>query len=364
MTNAINAINRRKFLTTGTAAAAAATAAPAFAGKAKYEWRMITTWPTKDFPGLGTGASMLARYITELSEGQLRVQVFSGGEVVPPFETFDAVSKGTAEMGHSAAYYWHERNPIFQFFTAVPFGLTAQEMNGWIYRGGGQQLWDDVYAPHNLKPFLAGNTGAQMGGWFNREINKLSDWQRLKMRMTGLGAKVISRVGAEPVLLPGADIFAALQSGTIEAAKWSGPYNDYALGFYKAAKFYYYPGWHEPNAAGELMVNKRAYDALPKELQEVIEVACQAITADITAEFTERNGALLDVLRKKHKVELRQFPDDVLRQLRLVSEKVVGEIAEANDTSRRVYESWSAYRQQVSEWTAVAEAPLTTARTL
>ncbi|MBE8159000.1 MAG: TRAP transporter substrate-binding protein [Betaproteobacteria bacterium] len=337
-------MERRKFI--GGLAGAAALAAASCGKKEekketaaapkteKISWRMTTTWP-KDFPGLGTGANQLARYIGELSDGQLEISVHGGGEIVPPLEAFDAVSKGTAQMGHGAAYYWKGKSPATQFFAAVPFGLTAQEMNAWIYYGGGQKLWDDLYAQFNLKPFLAGNTGVQMGGWFNREINSLDDMAGLKMRMPGLGGEVLTAVGAVPKLLPGGEIFTALASGVIDATEWVGPYNDLAFGFYKAAKFYYYPGWHEPGTALETFVNKQAFDALPPHLQNAVETAAQAANLDMLSEFNARNGDALDKLINEHNVILKRFPDDVLKKLKVTSAQVVR-------TPNQVKISWAA----------------------
>lgn len=327
-------------------------AAPAKAEK--ISWRMTTTWP-KDFPGLGVGANTLARYISEMSDGQLEVSVHGGGEIVPALEAFDAVSKGTVQMGHGAAYYWKGKSPATQFFAAVPFGLTAQEMNAWIYYGGGQELWDDLYAQFNLKPFLAGNTGVQMGGWFNREINALDDMKGLKMRMPGLGGEVLSAIGAEPKLLPGGEIFTSLESGAIDATEWVGPYNDLAFGFYKAAKFYYYPGWHEPGTALETFVNKQAYDALPPHLQQVVAAAAQAANNDMLGEFTARNGDALDKLVGEHNVVLKRFPDDVLQKLKTVSEQVVGDAAVADAASQKVHAAFSAFRKKVAGWTDLSE---------
>lgn len=332
---------------------AAKTAAPAII-KNQLKWRMTTTWP-KDFPGLGTGANRLAQYIGELSEGELEVTVYGGGEIVPPLEAFDAVSKGAAEMGHGAAYYWKGKSAAAQFFAAVPFGLTAQEMNAWIYYGGGQKLWDDLYADFNLKPFLAGNTGVQMGGWFNREINSLDDMLGLKMRMPGLGGDVLTAIGAVPKLLPGGEIFTALETGAIDATEWVGPYNDLAFGFYKAAKYYYYPGWHEPGTALETFVNKQAYDALPVRLQNVIAVAARAANMDMLAEFTYRNGDALAILVNEHKVELRRFPDEVLAKLRTTSAQVVGDAAGKDGASKKIYTAFSAFRENVAGWTELSE---------
>ncbi|MFT6654556.1 MAG: TRAP-type mannitol/chloroaromatic compound transport system substrate-binding protein, partial [Marinomonas primoryensis] len=207
-------------------------------------WKMVTTWP-KNFPGLGTGAEALAKNIKAMSNGRLDIKVYAAGELVPALEVFDTVSRGTAEMGHAASYYWKGKVPAAQFFTTVPFGLTALEFNAWIEYGGGLKLWEEIYAPFNLIPMPAGNPGVQMGGWFNKEINSLADFQGLKMRMPGLGGEVLKKVGASPINLPGSEIFTALQTGTIDATEWVGPYNDLAFGLYKAAKYYYYPGWHE-----------------------------------------------------------------------------------------------------------------------
>ena len=329
-------------------------AKPGADAKKKIAWRMTTTWP-KNFPGLGTGANQLAAYINAMSGGEMEVTVYGGGELVPPLEAFDAVSKGAAEMGHGAAYYWKGKSPAVQFFAAVPFGLTAQETNAWIYYGGGQKLWDDLYAEFNLKPFLAGNTGVQMGGWFNREINSLDDMRGLKMRMPGLGGEVLSAVGGAPKLLPGGEIFTALESGAIDATEWVGPYNDLAFGFYKAAKFYYYPGWHEPGTALETFVNKPAYDALPSHLQSVVAQAAQAANLDMLSEFHARNGQALDTLINEHNVQLKRFPDEVLAKLKEVSEQVVGDVSVADAASKKVHQAFTEFRSKVAGWTDLSE---------
>lgn len=299
-----------------------------------------------------------------MSDGELKVTVYGSKEIVPGLESFDFVAKGDAEMGHGAAYYWKGKTPAAQFFAAVPFGLNAQETNGWIYYGGGQALWDDLYAQFNLKPFLAGNTGVQMGGWFNREINSLDDLKGLTMRMPGLGGEVLSAVGATPKLLPGGEIFAALQSGAIDATEWVGPYNDLAFGFYKIAKFYYYPGWHEPGTALETFVNKPAYDALPKRLQKVIEIAAQAANNDMLGEFTSRNGDALSTLINEHNVSLKRFPDDVIGELRKVSEQIVGDVAGGDAESKKIYDNFSDFRSKVAKWTTLSETGFSEARGL
>ena len=337
--------------------------APAVQTRKKYEWKMVTTWP-KNFPGLGTGANFLAKIITDMSDGELTVKVYGGGELVPPFESFDAVSKNTAQMGHGAAYYWKGKSPATQFFAAVPFGLNALETNAWIYYGGGQQLWDEVYASFNLKPFLAGNTGVQMGGWFNKEINSLEDMKGLKMRMPGLGADVINQVGAIAVSLPGGEIFPSLESGAIDATEWVGPYNDLAFGFYKITKFYYGPGWHEPGTALECFVNKTAYDALPAHLQKIVEQACKAANQDMYAEFIAKNNIALSELLNKHSVQLRKFPDEVIKQLGNISKDVVASVADSDPLTKKVYEAFVSFRKEAITWSRIGEEGYTYARNL
>jgi TRAP-type mannitol/chloroaromatic compound transport system substrate-binding protein len=331
--------------------------------KKKYEWKMATTWP-KNFPGLGTGANLLAKRIGEMSEGQIEVKVFGGGELVPPLEAFNAVSTNTAQMGHGAAYYWKGKSEAAQFFAAVPFGLNADEMAGWIHYGGGQKLWDDIYADFNLKPFAAGNTGVQMGGWFNKEINSLDDLKGLKMRIPGLGGEVLKALGGTAVGLPGGEIFQALESKTIDATEWVGPYNDLAFGFYKITKFYYWPGWHEPGTVLETFVNKAAYDALPKNLQTVVEVAAQASYQDMFSEFTARNIQALDTLINEHGVILKRFPDSVLKKAGEASEDVISALINRDAASKKVYQSFDTFRKRAIRWSEIGEGGFAHARKL
>ena len=318
------------------------------------EWKMVTTWP-KNFPGLGTGANNLARLIGDMSGGRLRVKVYGAKELVPPFEVFDAVSSGTAEMGHGASYYWKGKSEAAQFFAAVPFGMTAQEMNAWLYYGGGMELWEEVYAPFGVVPAAAGNSGLQMGGWFNKEITGVADLEGLKMRIPGLGGEVLKRAGGTPVNLPGGEIFTSLQSGTIDATEWVGPYNDLAFGLYKAAKYYYYPGWHEPGTTIECMYNRQAFEALPADLQSIVSNACRVANADMLAEYTARNNTALQTLVNEHNVDVREFPRPVLDRLRTISEEVVAEIAAQDALSAKVYESYQNFRKQVVAWHDISE---------
>ena len=336
----------------------ATTASPSPASKTTsnevIKWKMVTTWP-KNFPGLGTGANNLAEKINTLSAGRMEVKVYGAGELVPALEIFDTVSRGTAQMGHGAAYYWKGKNEVFQFFSTVPFGLTAQEMNGWLYNGGGLELLQKAYASHNIIPMPAGNMGVQMGGWFNKEINSLSDLNGLKMRIPGLGGEVFKRAGGTPVNLPGGELFTAMQSGTIDAVEWVGPYNDLAFGFYKVAKFYYYPGWHEPGTTLEAMINKQAFEALPKDLQSIVKTACKIANHEMLAEYTARNNDALQTLVNKHHVQVRRFPDDVLDKLRTLSDQVVKEVAQKDAFATEVYESFSRYRDKAVNWSEYSE---------
>jgi TRAP-type mannitol/chloroaromatic compound transport system substrate-binding protein len=317
-------------------------------------WKMVTTWP-KNFPGLGTGANNLAQLIDEMSGGRLQVKVYGANELVPAMGVFDAVSRGTAEMGHGASYYWKGKVEVAQFFAAVPFGLTAQEMNGWLAYGGGRELWEEVYAPFGLVPAPAGSTGVQMAGWFKKEITSLEDLQGLKMRIPGLGGEVLQRAGGTPVNIPGGEIFTALQSGAIDATEWVGPYNDLAFGLYKAAKYYYYPGWQEPGSILEALINKAALEALPDDLQSIVRNACGVVNGDMLSEYTARNNAALQTLVHEHHVDVRRLPDAVLNRLREIAAGVVAEIGRKDELAARVYESFRTFSTQVTAWTDISE---------
>jgi TRAP-type mannitol/chloroaromatic compound transport system substrate-binding protein len=327
------------------------------------QWKMVTTWP-KNFPGLGTGANRYAELVNEMSGGRIEVKVYGAKELVGALEVFDAVSRGTAELGHGGAYYWKGKAAAAQFFSAVPFGMTAQEMNGWLYHGGGLALWQEVYEPFGLLPLAVGNSGTQMGGWFNKEINTIADLQGLKMRLPGLGGEVLRRAGGVPVLLPGGEIFPSLQTGAIDASEWVGPYNDLAFGLHKAAKYYYYPGWHEPGTTMELIVNKEALQELPADLQSIVINAAKVANMDMLADFSARNNQALETLVNKHGVQLRKFPDEVLRKLRELSLAVVAEEAAKDPMSAKVYESFRAFNEQALKWSRVSEQAYLESRTM
>lgn len=319
-----------------------------------YEWKMVTTWP-KNYPGLGAGANRFAKRVEEMSAGRIKIKVYGAKELVPAFEVFDAVRQGSAEMGHGASYYWKGKHPATPFFTSVPFGLTAQEMNGWLNYADGQRLWDELYAPFNLKPFACGNTGTQMAGWFNKEINSLADIKGLNIRMPGLAGEVLDKVGATPVQLPGAEVFTSLQTGAIDAADWVGPYNDLTFGLHRVAEYYYYPGWQEPAGTLELTINKDVWDSLPADLQAIIRYAAQSENQDMLDEYTVRNAEALDELVNKHGVKLRRLPDDVLQALKSASDEVVEALVEDNKQARRVFDSYQRFRAQSMPYQAVAE---------
>ena len=328
-----------------------------------FDWKMVTTWPPR-FPGLGTGADDLAALIQAASGGRIRVQVYGAGELVPAFEVFDTVRGGTAQIGHGAGYYWKGKAEAAQFFSATPFGMNAQERNAWMFYGNGEDLWREVYDSFNLVPAAAGNTGVQMGGWFNKEINSVDDLQGLKMRIPGLGGEVLQRAGGTPVNLPGGEIFTALQTGSIDATEWVGPYNDLAFGLHQAAKYYYYPGWHEPGTTLEVIFNKDALAELPEDLRTIALTAARAVNGNMLSEYTARNQQALETLVKEHGVELKKFPDDVLRRLKILSQDVVEEIAARDPVSRKVIESQRAFQSQVERWHDVSEFAYFNARRL
>ncbi len=321
-----------------------------------FTWKMVTAWP-KNYPGLGTSAERVAERINSMSDGRLTIKVYAGGELVPHMEVFDAVSRGTAQVGHGTAYYWKGKTDTAQFFTSVPFGLSAIEMNAWLHKGGGQKLWEEAYAPFGVKPFAIGNTGMQMGGWFNKEINSLADMKGLKIRMPGLGGEVLDGLGATTVNLPGSEVFTALQTNAIDASDWVSPSNDLAFGLHKAAKYYYSPGWQEPQAVIEMIINQEAWDSLPADLQAIVTEAARAGNADMLDDYTWNNARALAELKSAN-VQLRRFPDEVLQAMQAESSKVLEKLADKSDLNRRIWDSMQAYQQQVTLMHEISEKEL------
>jgi TRAP-type mannitol/chloroaromatic compound transport system substrate-binding protein len=329
-------------------------AAPAVITEKKYEWKMVTTWPPK-LPVLQDGCERLAKRIGEMSDGRVKIQVFAAGELVPALESFQAVSDGTVEVGSGASYYWAGKEPATQWFAAVPFGMNAQGLSAWFHGGDGLKLWEECYAPFNLVPRPGGSTGVQMGGWFNKEINTIDDYKGLKMRIPGLGGKVVAKAGGTVVLLPGGEIFTSLERGVIDATEWVGPLHDLRMGFWEAAKYYYYPGWHEPGTYLEYFFNKKAYESLPKDLQHIVDAACQETEHWVLAQFDAQNGAALQELITKHNVQLIQFPPDVLKALRKLSDEVVAEEAAKTPMATKVNESFMKFSKAVGTWGTISE---------
>ena len=366
-------MKRRDFLTKAGVGAAAATAAaiglagckqekkeekkaaaPAVSKGKKVEWKMVTTWPPK-LPLLQTGAVRFAKRVEELTGGNFKIKVYAAGELVPAFGSFDAVSKGTAEAGSGAGYYWAGKEPAFQWFAAVPFGLNAQGMAAWFWGGNGQKLWDEVGANFNLVCRPTGSTGVQMGGWFNKKIESINDFKGLKMRIPGLGGKVVAKAGGTVVLTPGGEIFTNLERGVIDATEWVGPYHDEIMGFYKVAKYYYYPGWHEPGTVLDNFFNRQAYEKLPKEYQRILDAASYENYSWVLAGFDANNGAALQSLITKHNVNLVRFPDAVMKDLRKMADEVVAEQAAKTPMATKVNNDFQKFRAQVGVWHQISE---------
>lgn len=334
---------------------------PAVVGQAARPLRMVTTWP-KNFPGLGTGAQRLGRRITQMSGGSLEVTVYAAGELVPALSAFDAVSRGNADFYHGGEYYWQGRSRAFNFFSAVPMGLTYSEMNAWLRFGGGQELWDELAAQHNIKPLMAGSTGAQMGGWFRRPIDTVNDLRGLRMRIPGLGGEVMQRLGATPVTKAGGELFQALDQGNIDATEWVGPWNDMAFAFHTIVKYYYYPGIHEPGTALSLGVNLDLWQDLSARERALITAACDAETAIMYAEFEHNNAIALQRLINDTDVSVRPFPDSVLRAMAEASAEVLEQVAASDPFTARVYESFKMARRRGDRWGEISERAFTRAR--
>ncbi|MDH5649093.1 MAG: TRAP transporter substrate-binding protein [Gammaproteobacteria bacterium] len=363
-------MQRRRFIKklAGLGAGAAVTSgalssAPAVAAE-RFNWKLVTTWPP-NFPIFQEGVQRFAKDVKTISGGRLNIQVFAGGELVPPMQTFEAVSRGNVvQMGHGAAYYWTGKIPAAAFFTAVPFGMNAQGMNAWYYGGDGLKLWRELYAEHDLVPFPMGNTGVQMGGWFRKKINTIADLKGLKMRIPGLGGKVMAKAGVNPVQLPGGEIYTALERGTIDATEWVGPYHDLRLGLYRAAKYYYSPGWHEPGPTLELTINKKAWESLPKDLQVTIENAAMASNIWMLSQFEAKNLQALRELKTKYKVQFLEFPADVLRHFHKMTKEVLKEEAAKDATFKKIYSAYESFRKNNDAWNEISEATYAKARKL
>lgn len=336
-------------------------ATPALA-QTTIEWKMVTTWPA-DQPGPGVSASRICDTIARLSGGRMRVRLFPAGGLVAGGEVFDAVSAGTAQMGHASPAFWQDRLPAAVFFSAVPFGLLPYEHVTWLEQGGGMGLWERLYAPFGIKPLMGGNSGPQLGGWFMRPVMSLEDLRGLRIRMTGLGGEVMRRLGATPVSLPPAEIVPALQSGLLDAAEFLGPEADRAMGFQNVSKLCYTPGFHEPNGASETLINQVAYDGLPDDLKGVIVAACRMETLHSIAESAWRNSEALRQLVGEDGVELRRFPQPVMQALQTTSKDVVGALANTGDVARDIHASYIRALERLTPWSEVSDRQMLDGRT-
>jgi TRAP-type mannitol/chloroaromatic compound transport system substrate-binding protein len=358
-------MNRREILKA--AGLAALGTAPAGAeqaqgkDRARLHWKMVTAWP-RNYPGPGIAASRLAARIHDMSDGRLDIKVYGAGELVPALEVFDAVSAGTAEMGHAAPHYWAGKIPAASFFSGVPFGMTANEMNAWLYHGGGLDLWRELYAPFDLVPIPAGNGGIQMAGWFRKPVRSVADLRGLKMRIAGLGGAVLAKLGVVPMTMPVGEVFTALQTGALDAAEFAGPYTDMPMGLYRVAKYYYVPGWHEPGSPLECLINQAAWQSLPKDLQAIVDAACQAMNNDVLAELNARNATALETLVDQHQVIVSYLPGAVIDVLRETTAEVVSEYAAKDSATRRAHDAYQAFARKVGRWTAVSDASYLEAR--
>ena len=344
-------------------AARAETLAGAFSGPETFEWKMITSWP-RNLPALGTLPEDFSRRVARMSDGRLRIEVYGANELVGGLEVFDAVSQGVAEMGHSGAYYWQGKIAATPFFSSIPFGLTGSEQDAWLSHGGGNELWRELYEPFGLIPVRGGNSGTQMFGWFNREINSLDDLRGLKMRIPSLGGEVFRRAGGTPVTMQFSDVFNALQTGVLDATEFVSPYNDLAAGYHTVADYYYYPGWHEPGSTLETIINQAAFNELPPDLQEILLTATEAMNQLLHDELTAKNNEALRVLVEEHGVQLRRLPDDVLIEFKRISEEVIAELAAADPATARIHASWRDFRQNVMNYRQIAEEAFIEARRL
>jgi TRAP-type mannitol/chloroaromatic compound transport system substrate-binding protein len=348
-------MKRRQFLTAvGAGAAAATIAKPAIAqSMPELKWRLTASWP-KSLDTLFGACESFAKYVSEATDGKFQIQVFAAGEIVPGLQVLDAVQNGTVEMGHSAQYYYIGKDPTWALFCATPFGLNARQQNAWFYDGDGQKLIDEFAAKFNSKCLLMGNTGAQMGGWFKKEIHTVDDLKGLKMRIGGWAGKTLGKLGVVAQQIAGGDIYPALEKGTIDATEWVGPYDDEKLGFYKVAKFYYYPGWWEGGTTNHLIINLAKWNELPKSYQSIVKAAAGAANVEEQASYDARNPQALKRL-VANGVQLRPFSMAIMEACLKASNEVNAETSAANPSYKKVWDSIAAFRNDEYLWWQVAE---------
>lgn len=347
---------RRRFLGAAAVGATAAlvTGAPAIAQDVR-KWKMVTAWP-KILPGPGVAAQMLADRITTLSAGRIEVELFAAGEIVPGNGVFDAVSEGTAELYHAVPAYWGSKSRGILLFGSQPFGLTADEQAGWMLHGGGQALYDEMYARFELKPFLCGNSGPQWQGWFREPIESVDDLKGLKFRTTGLASEMCARLGMAVQAMGGPDMFQALQSGALDAGEFIGPWTDSALGFYQVASHYYFPGVGEPSSAEECAVNAKAWNELPDDLKQVVSLACESLYNPVWTEYTTKHAQALAQMVDEHDVQVHRLPEEIVSAMGEAAGEVLGELREDDDELvARIVASFDSYRDSVGRYKAYAD---------
>lgn len=359
-------MDRRSFIREAGVTAAAAIAInlpkPAIA-QGVQELKMVTSWP-KGLPGLGNAAQRFADRFEAATGGKYRIKLFGSGELVHPLKCLDAVQNGTADLYHSAEYYYQRKATGFAFFASVPFGFRADEMDAWLQFGGGQELWDELAGQFGIKPFACGNTGSQMGGWFKKPMKGLDDFKGLKMRIPGFGGDVVAAMGGSPVITAGEEILAALQSGVIDATEWVGPYNDLAFGFYKVVKHYHYPGFHEPGTTLSLGVRRALWDQMPKNDRTIL-AACAAAENNISlAEFNAKNAAALNTLINQNGVQLHEFPNEIFEAAGKAAKDILSKAAANDPLTGKIYESYMKFRKSILEWSRISDQAYMNKRSL
>lgn len=354
--------SRRRFLARLVGASAAGGVVSSVSADDTIELTMVSTWP-RGAPGVGTNAERFAQYVNVMTGGRIAIRFHAAGELVPAFEALDAVQGGTADLAHSAPYYWVGKSKALHYFTGVPFGMTAVEFASWLYFGGGEALWDEVYRPLGVLPMYAGSSGTQAGGWFNREIRGIEDFRGLKFRIAGLGGEVLQRVGAVPVMTAPGEITPALASGAVDGADWIGPWNDIAFGLHKFARYYYMPGFHEPGPSLEIIANRKRFLALPTDLQAVLRQAARSTALETLCDFTFHNVQAFHDLQGKHGVEVRRFDDETVARLKQVSRDVLGELAASDPLVQRVHNSYMEFLARAAEYAPHGEQGFLNMRT-
>ena len=353
-------MERRTFLkqaALGTAAVAASVTvgAPAvIASTKKIHWKATSFWNPK-VQIMFDGVKQFCQDVKEMSDGQLDIKMYGGGELVPPFGAFDAVSRGTMQMGTGSPYFWASKSTAFNWFGSLPFGMNAQSVNAWFYEGNGMNLMNELYSQFNLVPMVVGNSGVQMGGWYRKKINSVEDLKGLKMRIGSIAGKVLSELGVTTVMLPPAEIFPSLERGVVDAAEFVGPVHDILLGLYKVAPYYYTPGWHEFGPVLDVFCNKAAYDELPKHLQKILHIAAANTNIRTLAAFDAQSGVALDTLVKEHGVKVEVYPDDVIKKVKAVAKEVIEEEAKKDPFAMKVHEDYKAFQAKTAVWGQMSE---------